>query len=52
MTPVQRLIAANGAYLILALLAVFTLDGKLRTGVILLMGGLAVKTLIAYKARW
>lgn len=46
----QRLLAATGAYLILALLAAFTLDGTFRTAVWILLGGLAVKTFIAYKA--
>ncbi len=40
-----------GVYAVLALAATFTLDGKLRTAVWVLMGGLALKTLIAYKAR-
>ena len=38
-------------YAVLALLAAFTLDGKLRTAIWVLMGGLALKTVIAYKAR-
>jgi hypothetical protein len=45
----QRLIAATGAYLILAILALTTLDGVLRTAVLILLAGLAVKTYIAYK---
>jgi hypothetical protein len=48
----QRLTAACGAYLILGVLAVATLDGVLRTGVLILLAGLAVKTFIAYKAGW
>jgi hypothetical protein len=47
----QRLIAAMGAYAIFSLLAVFTLDGKLRYAVLILMAGLALKTWIAYKAQ-
>ncbi|MBZ5586179.1 MAG: hypothetical protein LAQ30_29140 [Acidobacteriia bacterium] len=47
-----RLYCAMGAYAVLALLALFTLDGILRIGVWILLGGLAVKTLIAYKAGW
>jgi hypothetical protein len=43
---------AFGAYAALALLAYFTLDGKLRYAVLLLMGGLSIKTYIAYKAGW
>jgi hypothetical protein len=46
----QRLVAALAAYVILALLAAFTLDGKLRLAVWILLGGLALKTFIAYKA--
>ena len=36
-------------YAVLALLAGLTLDGKMRTAVWILLGGLAVKTAIAYK---
>ena len=43
---------AFGAYAVLALLAYFTLDGKLRYAILALMAGLSVKTYIAYKARW
>src|ERR1022692_3945671 len=32
--------------------AIFTLDGKLRAAVWILLGGLTVKTCIAYKAGW
>ena len=45
-----RFYLALAAYAVLALLAQFTLDGKLRLGVWILLGGLALKTLIAYKA--
>jgi hypothetical protein len=48
----SRLLMAFGAYAVLALLAYFTLDGKLRYAVLLLMGGLSIKTYIAYKAGW
>jgi hypothetical protein len=48
----NRFVAAMGAYAVLALLAAFTLDGVLRLGVWILLAGLAVKTLIAYKAGW
>jgi hypothetical protein len=47
-----RFIWAMGSYAVLALLAAFTLDGTLRYAVWILMGGLAVKTYIAYKAGW
>ena len=48
----SRLLLAFGAYAVLALLAWFTLDGKLRSAVLVLMGGLSIKTYIAHKARW
>jgi hypothetical protein len=48
----SRFAAALAAYAILALLATFTLSGKPRTAIWILMAGLAVKTCIAYKARW
>ena len=42
-----------GTYVVLALLAAFTLDGGLmRNAVWILLAGLAVKTFIAYKAGW
>lgn len=41
-----------GTYAILALLAGVTLDGLMRTAVWIFLGGLAVKTFIAYKAGW
>ena len=41
-----------GMYAILAILATFTLDGLMRTAVWIFLGGLAVKTYIAYKAGW
>jgi hypothetical protein len=47
-----RFYAALAAYLILALLAFFTLDGILRVAVWIAMVGLATKTWIAYKAGW
>jgi len=39
-------------YLVLALVAVFALSGQIRLAVLILMGGLAVKTLIARGAGW
>lgn len=39
-----------GAYSVIALLALVTLDGKIRLGVWILLAGLALKTCIAYKA--
>jgi hypothetical protein len=47
-----RLLWAMGSYAVLALLAAFTLDGVMRNAVWILVGGLAVKTVIAYKAGW
>ncbi len=47
-----RLYWAMGSYAVLALLALLTLDGLLRTAVWIFLGGLAARTLIAYKARW
>jgi hypothetical protein len=47
-----RLLWAMGSYAVLALLAAFTLDGLMRSAVWILVGGLAVKTVIAYKAGW
>jgi hypothetical protein len=47
-----RLYKAMGAYAALALMAGFTLDGVFRIGVWILLAGLALKTLIAYKAGW
>lgn len=37
------------AYVVLALMAAFTLDGKFRLGVWIFLAGLAAKTLIHYK---
>jgi hypothetical protein len=47
-----RLLSALGSYSILAVLAGFTLDGVMRTAVLVFLAGLAVKTYIAYKAKW
>jgi len=38
------------AYVVLAMMATFTLDGKFRLAVWIFLGGLALKTCIAYKA--
>jgi len=45
-----RFLWAMGVYAVLAAMAAFTLDGKMRAAVWIFLGGLAVKTLIAYKA--
>jgi hypothetical protein len=47
-----RFLWALGVYAALALMATFTLDGTLRTAIWVLLGGLTVKTFIAYKAGW
>jgi hypothetical protein len=44
-----RLALALGAYAIFSLLAAFTLEGKLRTAVWILMAGFAAKTWIAHR---
>ena len=45
----KRFYRAMAAYGVLALMAEFTLDGKFRIGVWILLAGLAAKTCIAYK---
>jgi hypothetical protein len=45
-----RFLWAMGTYAVLATLAAITLDGKMRAAVWIFLGGLAVKTLIAFKA--
>lgn len=52
LTMTTRFYCALGAYAVLALLAAFTLDGNLRAAIWILLGGLTVKTFIAYKAGW
>lgn len=52
MTLTNRFRCALGVYAVLALLAALTLDGKLLAAVWILLGGLTVKTCIAYKAGW
>jgi hypothetical protein len=46
----KRLYWAMAAYAVIALMAGLTLDGKFRLAVWIFLGGLALKTLIAYKA--
>jgi hypothetical protein len=46
----KRFYRAMVAYAVLALMATFTLDGKFRLAVWIFLGGLALKTCIAYKA--
>ena len=48
----SRLRWALGAYAVLLLLVTLTLDGTLRLATLIFLGGLVVKTLIAYKAGW
>ena len=45
-----KFVIAMTTYAAMSALASFTLDGKLRIAVWILMGGLALKTLIAYYA--
>ena len=52
LTMTSRFLWALGVYAALALMAAFTLDGKLRAAVWILLAGLTVKTCIAYKAGW
>ena len=52
LTMTSRFLWALGVYAVLALMATFTLDGKLRAAVWILLGGLTVKTCIAYRAGW
>jgi hypothetical protein len=47
---IKRLYWAMSAYALLAAMAALTLDGKFRLAVWIFLGGLALKTLIAYKA--
>ena len=46
----NKLYAAMGAYAVLAILAGFTLDGKLRTFIWILLGVLAIKSYAAYRS--
>ncbi len=39
-------------YATLALIGICVLDGKLRLAILILLGGLALKTLIARRAGW
>jgi len=48
----RRLIWAFCAYAALAISAMFTLDGKLRVFVWVVLGYFAVRTYIAHKAGW
>ncbi len=47
----QRFYIAMGTYGVLAILAGVTLDGKIRLAVWIFLAGLALRTLIALKAR-
>ena len=48
----NRFLAAMAAYAMLALLATFTTSGKIRLATLIFLAGLALKTVIAYKAGW
>ncbi len=45
----NRLLAALGAYLVLAVLAATTLSGGIRWAILILLLGLAAKSWIAYR---
>jgi hypothetical protein len=40
----RRFIAAMSTYVVLALLAIFTLEGKIRLATLILLAGIALKT--------
>ncbi len=46
----KRFYSAMAAYAVIAILTGLTLDGKMRLAVWIFIAGLAVRTLIAYKA--
>jgi hypothetical protein len=46
----RRFYYAMSAYAALAVLAAFTLDGNLRLIILIFLGGLALKTVAAYKS--
>ena len=48
----RRLVWAMSAFAVLALGATFTLDGKARIAVWLILGYFALRTYIAHKAGW
>ena len=45
----KRLLAAVAAYLVIGLMAALTLTGLFRTAVWIFLGGLALRTLIAFQ---
>lgn len=47
----QRFQTALATFAALALLAAFTLDGKIRLATLIFLGGLALRTVIHYMAR-
>jgi hypothetical protein len=46
----QRFYMAMGTFVVLGLLAGFTLDGKFRLATLIFLAGLALRTVIHYKA--
>jgi hypothetical protein len=52
MVPKPNFRWAMITYAVLAALGLFTLDGVVRTVLLIFLGGLVLKTLIAYKAGW
>lgn len=47
----KRFYAAMASYAVIAILAAVTLEGKMRLAVWIFIAGLALRTIIAYKAR-
>jgi chromate transport protein ChrA len=43
---------AMWSYVVMALIAVLATEGKIRLAILILLGGLALKTCIARAARW
>lgn len=52
MKLVSKFAIALGIYALLGLIAIFILHGNFRWAVLILLGGLAIKTLIARAAGW
>ncbi len=48
----RKFAIAMSCYAAMAILAAFLLEGIVRNALWIFLGGLAVKTLIAYRARW
>ena len=48
----SKFAVAMMVYAVLALTGIFVLDGKVRLAILILLGGLAIKTVIARGAGW